>query len=314
MKALQILRYGGRDAMQLTDNGSKPAAGKGQVLIEVHAASINPIDWKIRAGYMKEDLPLTMPATFGGDVSGVVTAVGESVPDLKVGSRVFGYASPVAGGSGSFAEFVAANVSTVAPAPQKATMVEAAALPLVGASAVQALETHIKLQRGQKLLIHGGAGGIGSVAVQLAKSLGAYVATTAAADDLAYVKELHADEVIDYKKEAFEAKLADFDAVFDTVGGDTTKKSFKVLKKGGVLVSMLGQPDAALAQQHGVTAVGQFTQATTDVLKRVAQLVDRGTIRSRIAKTFSLEQAAQAFQLAEEGQPRGKVLFEVKRA
>ena len=314
MKALQILRYGGRDAMQLNENASKPAAGKGQVLIEVHAASINPIDWKIRAGYMKEDLTLTMPATFGGDVSGAVMAVAESVPDLKVGSRVFGYASPVAEGSGSFAEFVAANVSTLAPAPQKATMLEAAALPLVGASAVQAIETHIKLQRGQTILIHGGAGGIGSVAIQLAKSLGAYVATTAAADDFAYVKELRADEVIDYKKEAFEAKLADFDAVFDTVGGETTKKSFTVLKKGGVLVSMLGQPNAAVAQQHGVTAIGQFTRATTDVLKRVAQLVDSGTIRSRIAKAFSLEQAAQAFQLAEEGHPRGKVLFEVKRA
>lgn len=314
MKALQILRYGGRDATQFNVDAPKPDAAKEQVLIEVQAASINPIDWKIRSGYMKEHLPLTMPATFGGDVSGIVTAVGESVPDVKVGSRVFGYASPVAGGSGSFAEFVAANVSTLAPAPQKATMLEAAALPLVGASAVQAIETHIKLQRGQKLLIHGGAGGIGSVAIQLAKSLGAYVATTAAADDLAYVKELGADEVIDYKKEAFEAKLADFDAVFDTVGGETTKKSFKVLKKGGVLVSMLGQPDTALAQQHGVTAVGQFTQATTDILKRVAQLVDSGTIRSRIAKAFSLEQAAQAFQFAEEGHPRGKVLFEVKRA
>ncbi|MGD9726200.1 MAG: NADP-dependent oxidoreductase [Nitrospiraceae bacterium] len=314
MKALQILRYGGRDAMQFTDKAPKPAAGKGQVLIEVHAASINPIDWKIRAGYMKEHLPLAMPATFGGDVSGAVTAVGESVSDLKVGSRVFGYASPVSGGSGSFAEFVAANVSTLAPAPQKATMLEAAALPLVAASAVQAIETHIKLQRGQKILIHGGAGGIGSVAVQLAKFLGAYVATTAAGEDFAYVKELHADEVIDYKKEAFEAKLSDFDAVFDTVGGDTSKKSFKVLKKGGVLVSMLGQPDAALAQQHEVTAIGQFTQATTDVLKRVSQLVDSGVIRSRIAKVFPLEQAAQAFQLAEEGHPRGKVLFEVKRA
>jgi NADPH:quinone reductase-like Zn-dependent oxidoreductase len=134
----------------------------------------------------------------------------------------------------------------------------------------------------------------------LAKSLGAYVATTVAADDRAYVKELRADEVIDYK-EAFEEKLTDFDAVFDIVGGDTIQKSFRVLKKGSVLVSMLGQPDAALAQRHGVTAIGQLTHVNTDVLKRVVQLVDNGTIKARIAKVFSLEQATQAFQLAEEG-------------
>jgi NADPH:quinone reductase-like Zn-dependent oxidoreductase len=143
--------------------------------------------------------------------------------------------------------------------------------------------------------------------------LGAYVATTVSADDRTYVKELGADEVIDYKKEAFEERPAHFDAVFDTVGGETTVKSFKVLKKGGILVSMLGQPDAALAQQHGVTAIGQFTNTNTEVLKRLAQLVDGGTIKIRIADVFPLEKANEAFQLAEEGHPRGKVLFDMKR-
>jgi len=246
-------------------------------------------------------------------VSGIVAAVGASAATMKVGDRVYGYASLLSGGSGSFAEFVAAKISTLASVPQKGTLVEIAALPLVGASALQAIEQHIKLQRGQKILIHGGAGGIGSVAIQVAKSLGAYVATTAMADERAYVQELGADEVIDYKKEMFEAKLKNFDAVFDTIGGDTMEKSFTVLRKGGMLVSMVGQPNPELAQKAGVTAIGQSTHVTTEVLKRLAQLVDSGTIKVRVAKVYPLEKAKEAFQLVEAGHPRGKVVLEVKR-
>jgi NADPH:quinone reductase-like Zn-dependent oxidoreductase len=313
MKALQIRQYGGKDVLELNQNVPQPVAGNEQVLIEVHAASLNPVDWKIRAGYLKEMAPLTLPATLGGDVSGIVTAVGASASHLKVGDRVYGYASRVSGGSGSFAEFVAAKISTVAPAPQKGTFVEAAALPLVGASALQAIEQHIKLQRGQKILIHGGAGGIGSMAIQVAKSIGAYVATTASEEERAYVQELGADEVIDYKKEAFEAKLKNFDAVFDTIGGDTMEKSFKVLRKGGTLVSMVGQPNPELAQKAGVTAIGQLTHITTEALKRLAHLVDSGTIKIRVDKVCPLEKATEAFQLVEEGHARGKVVLETKR-
>ena len=312
MKALQMKQYGGRDVLELNQNATKPVAGKGQVLIEVHAASINPIDWKIRDGYLKEHLPLTMPATLGGDVAGIVAGGGDSASG-NVGERVYGYASVVSGGSGSFAEFAAAAVSTIAPAPQKTNMTQAAALPLVGASAVQALEQHIKLQRGQKILIHGGAGGIGSMGIQIAKSIGAYVATTATAQDRTYVQELGADEVIDYQKERFEEKLTHFDAVFDTVGGDTAERSFKVLRKGGTLVSMLGQPNPTLAQQHGVTAIGQQTHVTTEVLKRLAQLVDSGTIKIHVDKLFPLEKGKEGFQLLEEGHVRGKVVLEIKR-
>ena len=311
MKALQIRRYGGKDVLELNQNVAKPVAGEGQVLVEAHAASINPVDWKIRAGYLKEMAPLTMPATLGGDVSGIVTAVGASVSNLRVGDRVYGYASRLSGGSGSFAEFVAAKPTTLALAPRNAGFVEAAALPLVGASALQAIEQHIKLQRGQKILIHGGAGGIGSVAIRLAKSIGAYVAATAKADDRAYVQELGADEVIDYKKEAFEAKLKHFDAVFDTIGGDTMEKSFNVLRKGGTLVSMLGQASSELAQKTGVTAIGQLTHVTTEALKRLAQLVDGGTIKVRVGKVFPLDKAKEAFELLEEGHARGKVVLEI---
>jgi NADPH:quinone reductase-like Zn-dependent oxidoreductase len=310
MKALQIKQYGGRDVLDLNPNAPRPAPGKGQVLVEVHAASLNPIDWKVRAGYLQEMVPLSMPATLGGDVAGVVAGVGESVAGLKVGDRVYGYPSLLAGGTGSFAQFVAAPTAAVAAAPNNLNDVESAALPLVGASAVQALEQHIKLQRGQKILIHGGGGGIGSLAIQIAKSIGAYVATTAGADDQAYVEGLGADQVIDYKKEAFEERLKDFDAVFDTVGGETTEKSFKVLKKGGVIVSMVGQPDPKLAQRYGVTAIGQLTKVTTDILKRLAQLVEAGTIKTRVAQVFPFEKAKEAFQLVEEGHPQGKVVLE----
>lgn len=312
MKAVQIRQYGGKEVLELNQNAPKPVAGDGQVLVEVHAASLNPVDWKIRAGYLKEMAPLTMPATLGGDVSGIVAAVGASASHLKVGDRVYGYASRLSGGSGSFAEFVAAKPTTLALAPRNAGFVEAAALPLVGASALQAIEQHIKLQRGQKILIHGGAGGIGSVAIRLAKSIGAYVAATANADDRAYVQELGADEVIDYKKEAFEAKLKNFDAVFDTIGGDTMEKSFKVLRKGGTLVSMLGPPSSELAQKTGVTAIGQLTHITTEALKRLAQLVDGGTIKVRVGKVFPLDKSKEAFDLLEEGHARGKVVLEIK--
>jgi len=313
MKALQMKQYGGIETLELNQNAPKPSARKGQVLVEVHAASINPIDWKIRAGYLKEMVPLTMPATLGGDFFGVVAGVGKSVSDLKVGDRVYGYGSALSGGSGSFAEFVSALVSTVAPAPQKANPVQAAALPLVGASALQAIQDHIKLHRGQKILIHGGGGGIGSVAIQLAKSIGAYVATTGSAADRDYVKELGADEMIDYKKEAFEERLKGFDAVFDTVGGETTAKSFRVIKKGGTLVSMLGQPDPALAQKAGVTAIGQSTHVTTEILKRLAQLIDSGAIKIHVDKVFPFEKAKEAFERLEGGHARGKVVLEIRR-
>jgi NADPH:quinone reductase-like Zn-dependent oxidoreductase len=311
MKALQIRQYGGSDVLELNQNVPKPVAGNEQVLIEVRAASLNPVDWKIRAGYLKEMAPLSMPATLGGDVCGIVVEVETSASAFKIGDRVYGYASLLSGGSGSFAEFVTAKISTVAPAPQKGTFVDVAASPLVGASALQAIEQHIKLQRGQKILIHGGAGGIGSVAIQVAKSIGAYVATTASAAERAYVQELGADEVIDYKKEAFEAKLKHFDAVFDTIGGDTMEKSFEVLRKGGTLVSMVGQPSKESAKKSGVTAVGQLTQTTTEALKRLAQLVDSGAITIRVAKVFPLEKATEAFQLVEAGHPRGKVVLEI---
>jgi NADPH:quinone reductase-like Zn-dependent oxidoreductase len=278
----------------------------------VYAASLNPFDWKLRAGYMKEMIPLKFPFTIGGDFSGVVTNLGENVSEFRIGDEVYGQALVLNGGSGAVAQVCSSNVANTSLKPESVDFLQAAALPLVGASAIQALEEHIKLKSKQKILIHGGAGGIGSIAIQLARSKGAHVATTVSTDNVEFVKELGADKVIDYKTQKFEERLHDFDAVFDTVGGETTEKSFKVLKKGGIIVSMLGAPNPELAKQYGVTAIGQNTKTTSTKLNRLRELVGNGAIKTHIDKVFPLEQTKEAFEYLEKGHPRGKVVVKIK--
>lgn len=197
MKAAQINAYGGSEVVEMNGQAPTPAVVDGSMLVEVHAAGVNPVDWKIREGYMQKMVPLKFPATLGGDFSGVVMEVGNTVSAFQPGDEVYGQAIIVGSGSGSFAEFVSANAGSAAQKPKTVNHTEAAALPLAGVSALQALTEHMSLFKGQKILIHGGAGGIGTIAVQLAKHLGAYVATTAAGGDATYGKELGADEVID---------------------------------------------------------------------------------------------------------------------
>jgi len=189
--------------------------------------------------------------------------------------------------------------------------VQAAALPLVGVSAYQALVEILQLQSGQKVLIHGAAGGIGSVAVQLAKHLGAYVAATAAGDQAEFVASLGADEVIDFKTEKFQDKISGYDAVFDTVGGDVYGQSLTVLKPGGAIVSMNASADESLARQHNVTAHAMFTRVTTERLARLTELVDTGVIAAHVDKVFALEQAGEALNYLQTGHPRGKVVIKV---
>src|SRR5659263_728279 len=221
MKAAQIINYGGSEVVKINNNAPKPIVSRGRILIEVHTAGINPVDWKIREGYMKQMAPLQFPATLGGDFSGIIAEVGKGVSGFEKGDEIYGQASITRGGSGSFAEFATADVNTTVHKPKNITHIEAAALPLTGVSAWQALVDHMGLSRDEKILIHGGAGGIGSIAVQLAKHLGAYVATTVSAKDLQHVKELGADEPIDYKNQFFENMLHNYDAVYDTACGAT---------------------------------------------------------------------------------------------
>jgi len=311
MKAAQISTYGGKDALQATDKAPKPSAGSGQVLVEVRAAGVNPFDWKVREGYMKDAVPMDLPATLGGDVAGVVAEIGENVEGFITDQAVYGQANALSG-QGSYAEFTPVKAGQLAAKPETVDFTTAAALPLAATSAYQALVDHVGLQKGQKILIHGGAGGIGSLAIQLAKHLGAYVATTATDDGLAFVKELGADEVIDYKSEDFSAVIKDYDAVFDTVGGETNKKSYVVLKEGGALVSMVEQPDEELAAGRGIKYTAQATRSTSERLEAIAELVDKGVLKPQIDKVFPLDQAAEALEYVKTGGPKGKVVLEIK--
>lgn len=312
MKAAQIKEYGGPEIITINEV-AKPTAKEGQVLVEVHAAAINPFDWKLREGYMKERIPLQLPITVGADFSGVITELGPNVTDYKPGDEVYGSATILNGGSGATAEYAAANTANIALKPKNLSHNEAAALVLVGVSAVQVLENHIQLKSGQKILVHGGAGGIGSVAIQYAKYLGGYVATTATEADKDFVTGLGADEVIDYEKEKFEEKLSGYDAVFDTVAGEVYQKSFQVLKTGGVIVSMNEQPNEELAAHYGVRAVLQSSKTDPDSLKHLAELADNAVIKAQVDKAFPLQQASEAYKHAEEGHPKGKVVIEVKQ-
>jgi NADPH:quinone reductase-like Zn-dependent oxidoreductase len=313
MKSIQIKRYGSSDVMEVNDTASVPSLPPGKILVNVNAAGVNPIDWKIREGYMQQMIQLQFPSTLGMDFSGVIKQIGENMPsDFKQGNEVYGQASVLRGGSGAFAELALVDKDTIAHKPKTLDHLQSAALPLVGVSAWQAIVENIGLSKGQKILIHGGAGGIGSIAMQLAKHLGAYVATTASTNDKQFVQELGADQVVDYTTEKFEDTIHDYDAVFDTVAGDTYKKSFKVLKKGsGIIVSMLEQPNSELMNQYGVKALFQFTQVNRERLTKLAEWVDQNNIKVNVDKTFSLDQAAKALDYQKDVHPRGKVVLTV---
>jgi alcohol dehydrogenase len=321
MKSVQIKRYGSSEVMEINhdDTVINPAAGK--VLVSIKFAGINPIDWKIREGYMEQSINLQFPLTLGMDFSGAIKQVGEGKEvgqkqgiewEFKQGDEVYGQASVTSGGSGAFAELAITNIESIAHAPKSLSQEEAAALPLVGVSAWQALVENMNLSNGQKILIHGGAGGIGSIAIQLAKNLGAYVATTASSDDKEFVQALGADKIIDYKTEKFEDLIKDYDRVYDTIGGETYKRSFKVLKRDdGIIVSMLEQPDLELMEEFKVKAVFQFTIVNKERLTQLAQWVDKNKIKVNVEKAFSLDEAAKALDYVKDVHPRGKVVFEI---
>jgi 2-desacetyl-2-hydroxyethyl bacteriochlorophyllide A dehydrogenase len=312
MKASQINEYGGADKLEINPNAIKPIVGPKQILVQVHASSINPIDLAIRNGYLKDMLPLEFPITLGGDFAGVVSEVGEGVENFKVGDQVYGNASHFKGGTGSWAEYVVANATNAGIKPFSLDYNQAAALPLVGSSAIQALEEHLKLTKDQRILIHGGAGGIGSLAVQLAKHLGAYVVATASTDQVDFVKSLGADQVIDFKTQDFEDLIKDFDAVFDTAGGEVTNKSLNVLRKGGTLVTMSGKPNQEIAKVKEVTALNQMTKISTAQLKRLAELIQTGQLKTQIDKIYPLEQIKEANKYQEQNHPKGKVVINIK--
>ena len=314
MKSAQINKYGSSEVVQINQSTSEPTVSSGKVLVTIKAAGVNPADWKIREGGLQQMVSLQFPSTLGMDFSGVIKQVGEGISpsEFKQGDEVYVQAGVVSGGSGAFAEMALANMERIAHKPKKLSHAQAAALPLVGVSAWRALTENIGLSKDQKILIHGGPGGIGSIAIQLAKNLGAYVATTVSANDKEFVQGLGADQIIDYKSQNFEDLLHDYDAVFDTVGGDTYRRSFKVLKKGGgIIVSMLEQPNSELMNQYDIKAIFQFTQADRERLTKLAQWVDQNNITVNVEKTFSLGEAGKALDYQKDVHPRGKVVLAV---
>lgn len=309
MKAAQLTKYGGQDSIQINE-AEKPGLKAGQVLVAVKAAGVNPFDYKVRQGYMKDFINLKLPATLGGDLAGVVDKIGENVSGFEVGQEVYGMAG-AASGNGSYAEYAPVSAKQLVAKPNNVDFITAGALPLAALSAYQGVVEHIDIQPGQKILIHGGGGGIGSLAIQFAKNAGAYVATTASSDDTEFVKQLGADEVIDYKTQDFSTILKDFDAVFDTVGGETNKKSYTVLKSGGIFVSMVEDFDEELVRQTGVNYIYQSTVPTVKSLKIIAELVDAGKLKVNVDKVFALDQAAAGLEYLGVGHPRGKVVIKV---
>jgi len=311
MKAIVIEEYGGKEQLKEKEI-ERPAISKDQVLLEVHATSINQIDWKLREGYLKERLPFEFPIILGWDAAGIIAEVGEAVRDFKVGERVF--ARPATTRQGTYAEFVPVEENLLARMPENMTFEEAAAIPLAGLTAWQALVDVAKIKEGDRVLVHAGAGGVGNFAIQIAKSFGAYVATTASKENEEFVKLLGADLVIDYKTEQFEDVVSDYDIVLDALGGDVLEKSYQVLKKGGHLVSIAGMPSEEDAATYGVEASSYWLEPQGEQLQQLAELYEKGQLKPVIGEVFELsEQGLQdAHALSETHHAKGKIVIRVK--
>lgn len=311
MKAIVIDQYGGKEELKEREL-DRPTIGENEVLLEVHATSINPLDWKLREGYLKDMLSFEFPIILGWDAAGVVAETGENVTDFQVGDRVF--VRPELTREGTYAEFIATESHLLAKMPDSMTFEEGAAMPLVGLTAWECLVEVAGIKEGDKVLIHAGAGGVGTHAIQIAKSYGAYVAATASEKNEGLLKSLGADQVIDYKSQAFEEVVRDFDIVLDPLGGDIQSKSFSVLKKGGTLVSIAEPPSEEEAEKFGVKAAYVFLQPEGEKLKKLAKLYEEGNLKPVIDETyeFSAQGLKDAHTASETSHAQGKIVIKVK--
>ncbi|MGH8760733.1 MAG: NADP-dependent oxidoreductase [Burkholderiales bacterium] len=308
MKAVRIHVYGGPEVLKY-EEAPRPKPGAGEVLIRVHAAGVNPVDWKIREGYFKGRVDHSLPLILGWDLSGVVEATGPGVAGLEEGEEV--YSRPDIARDGADAEYIVVRETEVALKPKSIDHIHAAAIPLAALTAWQSLFDAGGLSTGQKVLIHAAAGGVGSFAVQLAKWKGAHVIGTASKRNQDFVKNLGADETIDYRTTRFEEVIHEVDVVFDTIGGETQKRSWKVLKKGGILVSIVGPPSAKEATAHGVRQASVFVQPSAAQLTELAKLVDSGKLKPIVETVLPLSEARRAHELSQTGHTRGKIVLEV---
>jgi NADPH:quinone reductase-like Zn-dependent oxidoreductase len=306
MKAVYIEQFGGPEVLKFGDLPD-PSAGPGQIVVDTFAASINGADWKVRAGsYGQPKFPLIL----GRDFSGVVGAVGAGVADLRVGDEVFGVLE--AGREGAYAEKVAVGAAIVAKKPGALSHVDAAALALTGLTALCAVEDSLKLKSGETILIQGGAGGVASFAIQLAKHLGARVITTASAGNLSYLRDLGADEVIDYNTTDFTKAVSNCDAVFDTVGGDVALRSFAVLKPGGRAAFIASGAQAPKPDRSDVTALRPAVGRDRPHLDRIVELYQAGAVRPPHVTLYKLSEAAGALRISEARHFKGKLVFKLR--
>lgn len=333
MKSFLIDRYAKGGPLRFGDS-PEPELRDNDVMVEIHAASVNVLDNKIRDGEFKLILPYRLPLVLGNDVAGVVVRVGANVRKFKPGDEV--YARPAQGRIGTFAEYIAIDEADVALKPNNLTMEEAASIPLVALTAWQVLVERANVQKGQKVLIHAGSGGVGTVAIQLAKHLGAYVATTTSTGNIDLVKSLGADIVVDYKKDDFEKVLRGYDVVLNSLGKDTLEKSLAVLKPGGKLISISGPPDPDFARQNGLgwplrqvmrllssgirrksKRLGGsysflFMTANGGQLEKITSLIEAGDIRPVVDRVFPFEKTNEALDHVQTGRAKGKVVIAVK--
>lgn len=332
MKAFFIERYG--STIGQIGTLPDPEVRDNDVLVQVHAASVNVLDSKIRKGEFKLLLPYRFPLVLGNDFAGVVVRVGRDVRQFKLGDEV--YARPDQDRIGTFAELISVNENSLALKPHNLSMEEAASIPLVALTAWQVLLETAQLKKGQKVLIHAGSGGVGTIAIQLAKHLGAFVATTTSTSNVEWVKALGADVVIDYKQQAFETVLRDYDIVLNSLGGDTLEKSLKVLKPGGQLISISGPPDPQFVEKQrvfwGVKQIMRllsygirkkahkqdisyrfvFMQASGAQLREISTLIELGIIKPVLDRSFPFESTAAALAYVEQGRAKGKVIIKLK--
>jgi len=310
MKAIVIEQYGGAEEL-VEKSLPKPVIQDNQVLIEMRATSINPIDWKVREGYMKEMIPFEFPLILGWDAAGVVSEVGSNVTNFKVGDEVF--ARP-AMASGTYSEYVAVEEELVALKPKSLSFEEAASVPLAGLTAWQCLVDFGQIKEGDKVLIHAGSGGVGSFGIQIAKSFGAHVISTASGKNEAFLKELGVDEFINYETTDFTEVVQDVDLVVDTMGGEILDKSQSVIKKGGRLVSITGQPDAEKAAANQITAESLWLNPNGKQLAELGELMEQGKVKAQVGHEFPLTAVGvrEAHELSATHHAKGKIVIVVK--
>ena len=307
MKAVYIERHGGPEELKYGDLPD-PVAGPGEVVVDIHAASVNGADWKVRAGGSYQ--PARFPHILGRDFSGVVSAVGEGVTEFRPGDPVFGVSE--ANRESCYAEKIAIRAAIVARKPDGLSHVQAAAVALVGLTAVVSIESTLQVKAGETILIQGGAGGVAAFAIQLAKHIGARVITTTSAGNLPYVRGLGADEVIDYTTQDFTQLVSGCDALFETVGGDVALRSFSVLRPGGRAAFIASGPQAPASPRADVQSLRPSVARDRRHLERIAALVSAGTVKLPAITTFPLAEAAEAIKVSEGRHLRGKLVLVVR--